>query len=87
MFSDGITRTIRTLVPVVVGWLIQKFPFLADALDPATLTALAIAGYWAVAALLEKWNPRLGFFLGVPKVTATTTATGDKVPVAETKLT
>jgi len=86
MFSDGITRTIRTLVPVVVGWLIQKFPFLTNVLDPATLTALAIMGYWAAAALLEKWNPKFGFFLGVPKATATTTATGDAVPASETKL-
>lgn len=86
MFSDGITRSIRTYIPILVGYLVVKFPFLNDVLDPATLTAFGIAVYWTAATLLEKWNPRLGFFLGVPKVTANTTATGASVPAAKQKL-
>lgn len=86
MFSDTITRFIRTYIPIGVGVLVANLPFLADIINSDALVALAIASYYALASALEKVHPAFGWLLGVPKVTATTTATGKSVPESAQKV-
>lgn len=68
MLADTIIRLIRTFVPVAVGWAITVIPGVAGVINEAALTALLIAAYYALAALLEQkvWSG-FGWLLGVPK--------------------
>lgn len=72
--SDAITGLIRTWVPVGVGAFIAWLITLGVEVDAQTqaglitaLTALVIAGYYALAALLQKRWPWLGVLLGSTK--------------------
>lgn len=72
---DSVIAFIRTVVPVVVGtavaWLIEHGFNVSDgdtAAISAGLVAVCIAGYYALASLLErKFGPSWGYLLGVPK--------------------
>lgn len=79
MFSDPITRLIRTYVPILIGALVAQFPFLDGVFNETVLTALAIGVYYTAAAGLERLHPAFGYLLGVPKTTATTDAEGFEV--------
>ena len=67
--SDFVVSLIRTWVPVVVGTVIA---YLANKgfdieINQNAVVAAVIAIYYALARLLEKKWPALGFLLGVPK--------------------
>ena len=61
----------RTLVPVVVGFLISQaaragFDIPADELT-GVLEALVTGGYYAIIRVAEQYAPALGILLGAPK--------------------
>ena len=61
----------RTLVPVVVGFLISQaaragFDIPADELT-GVLEALVTGGYYAIIRVAEQYAPVLGILLGAPK--------------------
>lgn len=74
MFTDTVTRLIRTYVPIAIGTLVAQFPFLDGVFNTEIVVALAIATYYTVAAALERVHPFFGYLLGVPKASATTDA-------------
>lgn len=69
MFSDAITRWIRTLVPGAVAWLVGLFALSEELSNDLTvsLTALVFAIYYSGAAWLEKKWEWAGWLLGRPK--------------------
>ena len=61
----------RTIVPVVVGFLISQarrggFDIPADQL-PGVIEALVTGGYYAVVRVAEQYAPGLGVLLGASK--------------------
>lgn len=67
--NDTIVSFIRTYTPVAVGAALgyaARHGFNID-VNPAAGTAFAIALYYAVARVLEKRYPVLGWLLGTPK--------------------
>lgn len=68
MLSDVIVRLIRTWVPIGIGYLISVIPGVEGIINQEALIALCIAGYYALAAVLEEkvWYG-FGWLLGVPK--------------------
>ena len=76
MFSDTITRLIRTYVPLVVGALVANIPGLDGVISTDALVVAVVGLYYTAAAALEKWHPAFGWLLGMPKVKATTDAVG-----------
>ena len=68
MLSDPIVRTIRTYVPMLLGYLVAQVPLLSGVIDTEALTMAVVAGYYGLAALLEnKVHPAFGWLLGLPK--------------------
>lgn len=73
--SDLFTSLIRTLIPMVVGWLVAYLAGKSITIDETNVAMLTnalglIAGfvYYAAARLLElKW-PKLSWLLGSPKL-------------------
>lgn len=79
-FSNFLKAWIRTLAPILVGWLIGLgvLPDDLSAMAVAGFDALIMAGYYTLARLAEKYvNPWFGVLLGVPSQPAYT-------PVSET---
>lgn len=69
MLSDSVARLVRTFVPIAVGWLVSVLGLSADmsAELTVTLSSLIMAGYYALARLLEtKVSPEFGWLLGSP---------------------
>lgn len=69
--TDFWTSIIRTLTPMVAGFLVTAALKLGVELDDATATqavAVGLGVIWYVASrLLEKWKPSFGWLLGTPK--------------------
>ena len=71
MLNSYVVSGIRTVVPIIVGWLLAHFLFLhafgvaSPALAAAVSGALAGLWYLAARALERKW-PALGWLLGYP---------------------
>jgi hypothetical protein len=67
--KDYFASLIRTLVPVVVGWVLAQLAIVGIDLDPGSLQviveALFIGGYYAIVRLLEAKNTAFGWFLGL----------------------
>lgn len=69
---DLLGSLIRTLVPLVVGWLIGLAARRGLDVDSADLTALVTGAvtalYYALARVLERYvSPRFGWLLGLPR--------------------
>lgn len=92
MLSNYVISGIRTYVPILIGlgltWLASTLKIVIDPSSQAGLVALCTtvltAGYWLIARLLERWQPKLGFLLGVPQQPVYTAKTvADLDPVIE----
>lgn len=78
MLSNFVIGAVRTYVPIAVGflltWLATSLHVVVDPSSQAGLIGLCVAllssGYYALARLLEKWQPALGVLLGVPSAPA-----------------
>jgi len=68
-FSNFLKSWVRTLAPLLVGWLIG-LGVLPEDLSVAAIAgfdALIVAGYYTLARLLEKFvSPWFGLLLGIP---------------------
>jgi hypothetical protein len=71
MNNDLVTSFIRTLVPVLVGWIIASATRIGLNLDSAELTAALTALFTLVYYTLVRWweshNPKAGKLLGRAK--------------------
>lgn len=74
--SDGVARSIRTYVPIGVGfavtWLATSLHIVIGPSSQAGLAAFAVtvvtAAYYALARVVEKRWPKVGkYLLGAPK--------------------
>lgn len=73
--SDALVRWIRTVVPIVIGtaitWLAGHLGATVDDDTKLTVasaaTAIVIAAYYSLVALLEAKWPAAGWLLGHPK--------------------
>lgn len=69
--NDVWTSIIRTLTPMLAGFLVTAALKLGIDLDDATATqavAVGLGALWYVAArALEQWKPGWGWLLGAPK--------------------
>jgi hypothetical protein len=69
--SDWVISQIRTIVPVVAGWIAAQALAAGFELDRASLesvlTVVATLAYYTAARALERRWPRLGWLLGYPK--------------------
>lgn len=72
--NDIVTSLIRTIVPMVVGWLASTLAVHGINVDPDTalnlgalLTAVFGALYYTAIRLWEKYKPAAGVLLGVAK--------------------
>lgn len=71
--SPFVISQIRTYVPVAVGalltWLASSLKIVIDPSSQTALVALCTAVlsavYYLLVRVLEKWQPKLGVFLGV----------------------
>lgn len=66
--SNFVVSLIRTVTPIIVGWLISLaasagLDLEADALSGAVSSLLA-AAYYVAARALERYDARLGWLLG-----------------------
>lgn len=61
------TSIVRTVVPLVVGWIVSELPFL-DESSVSSIVAPLVAGLYYTAArfLEEKLGPAWGWLLGRP---------------------
>lgn len=72
--SPFVISQIRTYVPMGVGasltWLAATLHIVIDPSSESALVTLTgavlSAAYYLLVRLLEKWQPKLGVFLGVP---------------------
>lgn len=74
MLTNFVIAQIRTYVPIAVGaalaWLASTLHIVIDPASQTGLVVLAVAvlsaAYYALAKVLERWQPWLGVLLGVP---------------------
>lgn len=66
--NDFVTSLIRTIVPIVVGFVITQAARIGIELDSVSVgmivTSVVSGVYYTVARLLEKKNPKAGLLLG-----------------------
>lgn len=66
--NDYASSLIRTVTPVVVGWLIALLPSLDSAATGAFVSSLLAALYYALVRVLEdRVSPKFGWLLGLAK--------------------
>lgn len=64
--ADVRTSLVRTVVPIVVGWIIAGAVKAGVSLDPAAVQALVTAIYYAAVRCAERRWPTVGWLLGSP---------------------
>lgn len=71
MNTANLPGYIRTIVPMIVGWIVSVLTGWGLDADSATVTQLVVAivgaVYYIIVRLLEKKFPKLGWLLGSPK--------------------
>ena len=70
MSTDLRTSLVRTVVPIVAGWIIAAAVHADIHLDPALVQTVVTAVYYASVRFAEERWPQIGWLLGTPKTPA-----------------